>query len=473
YSLIFFEQCYLNPFLWPYLSPDKKASLFGTPIGILIGLVVLGPRPSGLTYSANGYTFWKDSVISAISPAFTGSITGCNASPALPAGINIGQSDCALSGTPTSVSAGADYTITASTISGSSTAKLTIRVGSTTAISVYGQADFVSGSSNRGGSTAANSLSNPAGIVSDSSLNVYIGDGGNNRILYFPKNTFTATRVYGQGGNFTLSVSGFGANTVNSMTYPFDLFLDSQQSLYVTEGQVSRSLSYPTGNTTATRVFGQNGNFGSQSNNCLSANSSSSPAGVAVDSSGLTYIVDSGCNRILVYPTGSFTANRVYGQNGVFNTSTSGTSASTFNTPKDIALDSSNGLYVCDFSNNRVLYFPSGSTSATIVYGQNDFSSGLANRGGNAAANTLSGPTGIALDSFGGLYVVDSNNHRVLYFPKDSTSATRVFGQNGSFSSTVSFPVTADNLNSPQNIAIDALGGIYVTDNNNNRVLYY
>ncbi len=37
-----------------------------------------------------------------------------------------------------------------------------------------------------------------------------------------------------------------------------------------------------------------------------------------------------------------------------------------------MALDSHGNLYIADTGNNRVLYFPSGQTTATGVYGQSD-----------------------------------------------------------------------------------------------------
>jgi hypothetical protein len=40
---------------------------------------------------------------------------------------------------------------------------------------------------------------------------------------------------------------------------------------------------------------------------------------------------------------------------------------------------------------------------------------------------------GIALDSSGDLYVADFGNYRVLYYPSGSTTATRGYGQGGSF----------------------------------------
>ena len=88
-----------------------------------------------------------------------------------------------------------------------------------------------------------------------------------------------------------------------------------------------------------------------------------------------------------------------------------------------LAVDGSGGLYVADYSNNRVLHFPynasagHASTTADAVYGQGgSFTSSTGNNGG-ASASSLNIPAGVAVDGSGGLYVADYSNNRVLHFP--------------------------------------------------------
>ncbi|HNC58951.1 MAG TPA: hypothetical protein PLP33_26230, partial [Leptospiraceae bacterium] len=74
-----------------------------------------------------------------------------------------------------------------------------------------------------------------------------------------------------------------------------------------------------------------------------------------------------------------------------------------------------------------------GGPTATRVYAQlGSFTTNTTNKGG-VSANSFYAPNGIALDSSGNLYVADSSNNRVLYYPSNSTTATRVYGQGGSF----------------------------------------
>jgi predicted enzyme related to lactoylglutathione lyase len=115
---------------------------------------------------------------------------------------------------------------------------------------------------------------------------------------------------------------------------------------------------------------------------------------------------------------------------------------------------------------------------ATRVYGQPDFASNAAGHGPDG----LSFPIGLALDGGGGLYVADRNNSRILYFNGGSDDdAFRVYGQHGDLASYTqnydgvggSGVPSEETLNFPVAIALAADEGLYVTDRENHRVLYY
>ena len=137
---------------------------------------------------------------------------------------------------------------------------------------------------------------------------------------------------------------------------------------------------------------------------------------MAADSSGL-YISDNGNNRVLYYTGIATTATRVYGQGGSFAANTAnngGISADSLNSPKGVAADTT-GLYIADQANNRVLFYPGTVTTATRVYGQaGSFTANVANNGG-ISAKSLESPCGVGLYSTG-VYIVDSGNNRVLLY---------------------------------------------------------
>src|SRR5260221_8619332 len=84
-------------------------------------------------------------------------------------------------------------------------------------------------------------------------------------------------------------------------------------------------------------------------------------------------------------------------------------------------------LIIPDFTNNRVLIYNSVPTannvSADIVIGQPDMTSNSVNQGGGstAAANTLNNPEFVATDGTK-LFVSDYANHRVLIFNQVPTT---------------------------------------------------
>ncbi|MBV8673650.1 MAG: NHL repeat-containing protein, partial [Acidobacteriaceae bacterium] len=345
-----------------------------------------------------------------------------------------------------------------------------------TAGTVYGQGgSFTSPNGNLGG-ISANSLYQPENLAVDGNGNLYVADLQNSRVLFYPRGSTTATRVYGQGANFTTgSANPVSADSLNN---PYGLAIDNSGNLYIADWNNNRVLFYPAGSTTAARVYGQNGSFITNTANnggAVSATSFNGPQSVALDSSGNLYVADTGNSRVLFYPAGSTTATRVYGQGGSFTSNTAnwnGVTADSLYQPFSIALDSSGNLYVADDQNNRVLFYPAGSTTASRVYGQGgSFTSNIANNGG-ISANSLNGPQGVALDGGGNLYVADYFNNRVLFYPFGSTTAARVYGQGGSFTSS-NANTNSNSLSNPAAVALDSSGDVYIADKSNNRVLEY
>jgi sugar lactone lactonase YvrE len=100
---------------------------------------------------------------------------------------------------------------------------------------------------------------------------------------------------------------------------------------------------------------------------------------------------------------------------------TSGLSSNQLGFPIDMALDSSNTLYVAELVNNRVQKWMVNSPNGTTVAGQ------ASGTGGTSAA-FFRGPRGVLVDSNSNLYVVDSNNHRVQFWANGAGNGTTVAG---------------------------------------------
>ncbi|MCB1204035.1 MAG: NHL repeat-containing protein [Verrucomicrobiae bacterium] len=151
-----------------------------------------------------------------------------------------------------------------------------------------------------------------------------------------------------------------------------------------------------------------------------------------------------------------------------------------------VAIDPTSGkLFVADSSNNRILRFSSASAyknyaPAEAVFGQADFESVEANRGGSPAADSLSYPATITMDGSGRLWVCDYNNSRVLRFdtaalkPSFTAAADAVIGLGGFEAATPA--ANSDNITGfsrPAGIAIDSSGTLWVSDPDFFRVLRF
>lgn len=125
-----------------------------------------------------------------------------------------------------------------------------------------------------------------------------------------------------------------------------------------------------------------------------------------------------------------------------------------------------------------------GDAVADLVLGQASFKRHFCNRGvgAAAAANTLCGPTGVAVDAQGRVWIADELNNRVLGYDAPFASvfladqpASRVLGQASlaGRSANRGGSVGAATLNQPRGLAIDTDGNLWVTDRANFRVLMF
>ena len=238
-------------------------------------------------------------------------------------------------------------------------------------------------------------------------------------------------------------------------------------------------------NFAAFAVFGQAGSFITNTANegGLSADSLSSPQGVAVDANGNLFVADVSNNRALLFfspipmtavkgPPGNFgdaTADVAIGQpnlvSGACNRGGGATLATLCTAPffgVRIAVDGGDNLYVADTRNNRALEYngPFGYEQA------NNWTADLVFEG-----NNLAQPSGGAADSNGDLYVSSEPHHQVYEYtqpvPLDRSDLLNLMIGPGA-----DIP-NAASLQFPMGLAIDAVNNLYVADQANNRVMEF
>ncbi len=191
-----------------------------------------------------------------------------------------------------------------------------------------------------------------------------------------------------------------------------------------------------------------------------------SPYGLAVDSTGAVYVADSANNLIRRISGGTITTYAGTGTAG--HTGDGGPAVSAeLSDPTGLAFDASDNLYVADTGNKVVREITRDGTITTIA---GTGASGNTGDGGLATAATFKSPQGVAVDPAGNIYVADTNGNRVRQFTVGGNIAAFA-GTGASGFSGDGGPAVAATLNSPIGLTIDpATSNLYIADFSNNRV---
>jgi trimeric autotransporter adhesin len=133
--------------------------------------------------------------------------------------------------------------------------------------------------------------------------------------------------------------------------------------------------------------------------------------------------------------------------------------------PTSIAFDASGNLYIAEYLLNRIRKVSATTKIITTVAGSG--ARGFAGDGGPAIAAALEGPAGLAIDSVGNLYFLDAANKRIRKVTAATQIITTVAGGGGSLEDGV--PATSADL-SPSDVAVDAEANLYIAEGYPSRV---
>ncbi|MDD2789857.1 MAG: SMP-30/gluconolactonase/LRE family protein [Sulfurimonas sp.] len=186
----------------------------------------------------------------------------------------------------------------------------------------------------------------------------------------------------------------------------------------------------------------------------------STPLGVAVDSSGNVYVADYG-NHIIRKITSAGVVTTLAGSGNIGSADGTGTAAS-FKYPEGVAVDSSGNVYVTDYIDHKIRKITSAGVVTTLA---GSGTAGSSNGTGEAAS--FNNPNGVAVDSSGNVYVADSSNNKIRKIT--SAGVVTTLAGSGSYGS-VDGSGLAASFSTPDGIAVDASGNIYMADTNSHKI---
>src|ERR1019366_3728066 len=138
--------------------------------------------------------------------------------------------------------------------------------------------------------------------------------------------------------------------------------------------------------------------------------------------------------------------------------------SATMNQPVGVAVDGTGNVYIADFNNNRIRRVTEGTITTVAGTG----AAGYGGDNGPAVNAQLNGPSDVAVDGDGNIFIADYGNHAIrrlsggVISTNAGTGAAGYGGDNG--------PAGGAQLNSPAGLALDGAGNVFVADYGNQLV---
>ena len=299
-------------------------------------------------------------------------------------------------------------------------------------------------------------LSEPTGVAVDAAGNIYIADFVSEVIV---KVTPSGVATF-FAGLYATPGSADGNGSAARFDNPYQLDIDSAGNLYVSDltNDMIRKIS-PAGDVTTLAGAPHAAAYADGPGSVARFNT---PYGLRVDAAGNVYVADAGNQSIrVISPAGIVsTLAGVGGGIGLIN----GTgSAVRFNRPTGVALDAAGNVYVADELNQVIRVIAPGGATSTLagtpqVPGRVD---------GTGSAAQFYYPLASVADAAGNLYVVDVDDTIRKVTP--AGVVTTIAGTSN-VGGNADGPGATATFRSPQGIAIDSAGNLYIADRDNRSI---
>ena len=257
------------------------------------------------------------------------------------------------------------------------------------------------------------------------------------------------------GSGLAGSVDGY--NNFASFRHPSGVAVDAIGNAYISDGEnnIIRKIN-TLGNVTTLAGSQVQGNHECKS---VPANYNG-PVGIAVDSAGYVYVSYRCSHKIAkISPTGLTT---ILAGSGVAGDADGLGASASFNNPISLTLDKIGNLYVADYYNHKIRKItPSGQVTTFAGSGKR------ADIDGFGLAASFFEPDAIAIDANGNLYVTEWSGNRVRKVSPAGVVTT--LAGNGTSGETNGLGSLA-NFRSPQGIAVDKYGNVFVSEVDGNRI---
>jgi len=298
-------------------------------------------------------------------------------------------------------------------------------------------------------------FSAPVGVAFNPSSGIlYVADKGNNRIRKITNGVTGTLAGTGVTGNAD------GAPGVATFDAPAGVAVDAFGAIYITDHNNRVRKATAAGIVSAYAGGGTTGILDGEA----SVATFISPIGMVVDPSGNVFVADAQNERIR--EIGFYTMVSTFAGNGSATSSNGPALSASFYFPADITKDAAGNLYIADYYNHMIRKItPAGSVSTLAGATLGPWSGAFLD--GQGAEARFNGPSGVAIDASGTLYVSDLYNNRIRKITPAGMVSTLAGNFNAGYSEGAGAAAT---FNAPTSVALDAAGNVYVSDYYNHRI---
>jgi hypothetical protein len=253
--------------------------------------------------------------------------------------------------------------------------------------------------------------------------------------------------------------------TSAALNYPFNLFVTSDNTVYLTDTNNLRVRAISSNGIISTVAGTGVAEYSGDNGQATSATLHDS-YGIFITSDNTIYIADTFGNRIrAISPVGIITTVAGTGLEGYNGDNMQATSA-TLNYPYSVMVASDNTVYIADSYNNRIRKIsPNGIITTVAGTGV----AGYSGDNGPATSARVDCPFGVYLTTNNVLYIADYNNNRIRKVSSNGiistiagTGVAGYFGDDGD--------ATSARLNYPTGILVTSDSSVYVADSYNHRI---
>ena len=354
------------------------------------------------------------------------------------------------------------------------------------AVTVIGGIPGVNG--NQDGLPGASTFQRPIGVSVAGSGQILVADNSGIRMLSTTTPANPATwSASTPASNSTSEGSADGAPGTAVFNEPAGVAVDAAGKVYVADTyndtirMLTPAVSGGLTTYTLSTIAGVAGAFAA-ADGTLGTSTFGYPYGVAADRAGNVYVADYYFSTIsqITPPANNHTANWVsttIAGNSNATGADDSPSPSTFRYPEDLAVDAAGNIFVADSYNNSIRMITPTTADGVTTWVVSTIAGGGATRGsddGYYGDSTLNFPTGLAVDGYGNVYVVDDNGALIRMITPPASNGTAQW-----YLSTIAGVVDTlgdtDSADGPAtfdafHLTVDGAGNIYVADMSNNGI---